>query len=190
MIGSSRRQWRSTAPSFLERAFKISLPMRLLIDHRLIFTTNRLVHTQVDLLTQQVYLFTQQVDLFTQQINLSSQTISFLVRPAAIQTDQFFVSYDDCGDDRFSPVMGGRVPPPCIVDLDSLLMLPWDGHMNVETGSRTGVWDWRSVLCDVARLSRMPVFPGTDCLNCFRNIGQTCVLDLNVRGTYPCVEPP
>ena len=62
--------------------------------------------------------------------------------------------------------------------------------MNVETGSRTGVWDWRSILCDVARLSRMPVFPDTDCLNCFRNIGQICMLDLNVRGTYPCVEQP
>ena len=62
--------------------------------------------------------------------------------------------------------------------------------MNVETGSHTGVWDWRSVLRNVARLSCMPVFPDTDCLNCFCNIGQICVLDLNARATYPCIEPP
>ena len=52
--------------------------------------------------------------------------MSFLVRPSAILTSQFFLSYDDCGDDRFSPVMGGCVPPTCYVDLDSLWMLPWD----------------------------------------------------------------
>ena len=82
------------------------------------------------------------------------------------------------------------MPPTCHVDLDSLWMLPWDDRRNVETGSRTDVWDWRSILCDVARLSHMPVFPDTDCLNCFRNVGKICLLDLNVRGTYPCVGPP
>ena len=54
-------------------------------------------------------------------------------------------------------------------------MLPWDDRRNVETGSRAGVWDWRSVLCDVAQLSRMLEFPDTDCLNCFLNVGKICM---------------
>ena len=87
-------------------------------------------------------------------------------------------------------VMGSRVPLTCHVNLDSLWMLPWDVRRNVETGSHAGLWDWRSILCDVARLSRMPEFPDTDCLNCFRNVGKICMLNLNVRGTYPSIGPP
>ena len=38
---------------------------------------------------------------------------------------------------------------------------------------------------------RLPeLFSDTDCLNCFRNVGKICMLDLNVRGTYPRVGPP
>ena len=48
--------------------------MRLLIDHRLIVTTNRLVHIQVDMFTQQVNLFTQ-VGLVHTTNQFSSQTI-------------------------------------------------------------------------------------------------------------------
>ena len=44
--------------------------------------------------------------------------MSFLVRSADVLTSHLFLSYDDCGDDQFSPVMGGCVPPTCIVDLD------------------------------------------------------------------------
>ena len=82
------------------------------------------------------------------------------------------------------------MPPTCHVDLDSLWMLPWNVHTKVETGPRAEVWDWRSVLCNVARLSRMPVFQDTDFLKGFCNVGKSCLLDLNVRGTYPCVGPP
>ena len=114
--------------------------------------------------------------------------MNFLVRPAAVLTRQFFLSYDDCGDDLFSPVMGGRVPLNCHVDLESLWMLPWDDRRNVETGSRAGVWDWMSILCNVAQLSRMLEFPDTDCLNCFLNVGKICMLDYNVRGMYPRVD--
>ena len=86
------------------------------------------------------------------------------------------MSNDDCCDDRFSPVMSGRVSLNCHVDLFSLWMVSWDDRRNVQTGSRTGVSDWRSILCDVAQLSRMPEFPDTDCLNCFRNVGNNCML--------------
>ena len=72
----------------------------------------------------------------------------------------------------------------CHVDLDSLWMVYWEDRRNVETGSRTGVYDWRSVPCCVALLSRLPEFPDTDCLNCFRDVGKNCVLDLNARRTY------
>ena len=52
------------------------------------------------------------------------------------------------------------------MDLDSPWMASWEVRRNVETGSCTGVSDWRSVLCCVALLSRLPEFPDTDCLNC------------------------
>ena len=44
------------------------------------------------------------------------------------------------------------------MDLDALWMVCWDDRRNVETGSRTGVSDWRSVLCGVALLSCLPEF--------------------------------
>ena len=76
------------------------------------------------------------------------------------------------------------------MDLDSLWMVYWEDCRNDETGSRAGVSDWRSVLCCVALLSRLPEFPDTDSLNCFRDVGKNCVLDVNARGTYNCVRPP
>ena len=39
-------------------------------------------------------------------------------------------------------------------------------------------------------LSRLPEFPDTDCLNCFRAVGKNCVLDLNSRKTYNRVRTP
>ena len=78
----------------------------------------------------------------------------------------------------------------CHVDLDSLWMVYREDCRNVEAGSRTRVSDWRSVLCCVALLSRLPEFPDTDCRNCFIDVGKNCVLDLNARGTYPRVGPP
>ena len=116
--------------------------------------------------------------------------MSFLVRPVAVLISQFFLLYDDCGDDRFSPGVSDRGSLDCHVDLDSLWMIYWEDRRNVETGSRTGLSDWRCVLCCVALLSRLPEFPDTDCLNCFSDVGKNCVLDLNARGTYIRVRPP
>ena len=112
--------------------------------------------------------------------------------PAGCHSDQsvVFVSYDDGGDDRLSPEICDCVSLNCHVDLDSLWMVSWGDHRNVETGSRTGVSHWRSILCCAALLSRMPEFPDTGCLNCFRDVGKNCVLDLSTRGTYPRVRPP
>ena len=76
--------------------------------------------------------------------------MSFFVRPVAVLISQFFLSYDDCGDDQFSPGVSDRVSLDCHVDLDSLWIVYGEDRRNVETGSRTGVYDWRSVLCCVA----------------------------------------
>ena len=35
----------------------------------------------------------------------------------------------------------------------------------------------------------MSELPGSDCLDRFRKVGRTYVLDLNIRETYPRVEP-
>ena len=50
--------------------------------------------------------------------------MSFLVRPAAVLISQFFVSYDECGDDGLSPEMSDGVSLNCHVDLDSHGYLP------------------------------------------------------------------
>ena len=47
-----------------------------------------------------------------------------------------------------------------------------------------------SILCCVARMSRLPEFLDTACLKYFRDIGKKCVLDLNAGGTYSRVMPP
>ena len=61
---------------------------------------------------------------------------------------------------------------------------------NAETGPQAEVWDWRSILRDIARSSRLPELPDSDCQDRLRGVGWTCVLDLNVRGAYSRVEPP
>ena len=66
-------------------------------------------------------------------------------------------------------------------------MVSWDDRRNVETWSRTGVSDWRSVLCCVALLSSMAEFPDTGCLNCFHDVGKNCVLDFNTRECIPAL---
>ena len=100
--------------------------------------------------------------------------MSFLVWPVTVLISQFFLQYDDCGDDRFSPGVSDRGSLDCHVDIDSLWMVHWEDRRNVETGSHTRVSDWKSVLCCVALLSRRPEFPDTDSLNCFRDVGKNC----------------
>ena len=68
-------------------------------------------------------------------------------------------------------------------------MLYWKDRRNIETGSHAEVWDWRSVLCNVARLSRMSELPDSGYLDRFRKVGGTYVLDLNIWEAYPHVEP-
>ena len=62
----------------------------------------------------------------------------------------------------------------CHVDLDSLWMVHWEDRRNVETGSHTGVSDWMSILCCVARMSRLLEFPDTACLKYFKDVGNKC----------------
>ena len=112
----------------------------------------------------------------------------FFGRPVAVLTSQFFLSYDVGGEDCFSPVVGGRVPLTCPVDLDSLYMLPGKYCRNEETGPHAEVWDWMSILCDVARSSQLPVLPDSDCQDRFRGVGRTYVLDLNFREAYSRVQ--
>ena len=91
-------------------------------------------------------------------------------------------AYDDCGDDRFSPGISGRVSPYCHVDLDSLWMVQWKDRRTVETGSRAGVSAWRSVLCGIARMSCLPVFPANHDLECFNYLGRNCIMDFSAGG--------
>ena len=50
--------------------------------------------------------------------------------------------YDDCGDDRFSPGISGRLSLNCHVDHDSLWMVHWEDRRTVDTWSRAGVSAW------------------------------------------------
>ena len=78
------------------------------------------------------------------------------------------------------------MPLLCPVDLDSLCLLLYNG----ETGPQAEVWDWRSVLYGIARSSRLPELPDSDCQDRFRGVGRTYVLDLSVRGTYSHAKSP
>ena len=98
--------------------------------------------------------------------------MSFLVRPVAV-----FLSYE-VGDDRFSPVVGSRVPFPCPVD--SLCMLLGCDIRKAKAGPLAEVWDWRSVLCGIAHSSQLPELPNSDGPDSFRDIGMTYVLNLSV----------
>ena len=97
--------------------------------------------------------------------------MSFLVRPAAVLISQFFLSYDDCGDDQFSPGICDRVSLNCHVDLDSLWMVHWEDRRTVETGSHTGLSVRRRVLCGIARMSCLPEFPVNNGLKGLNDLG-------------------
>ena len=87
--------------------------------------------------------------------------MSFLVWPAAVLISQFLLSYDECGDDGFSPEVRVSGSLVCQVDLDSLWMIHWDDRRTVETGSHTGVSVWRRVLrsgCSSLGTSEISVF--------------------------------
>ena len=43
-----------------------------------------------------------------------------------LRVGQFFLPYDECGDDGFSPVVHVRGSLVCHVDLDSLWMVHWE----------------------------------------------------------------
>ena len=105
--------------------------------------------------------------------------MSFLVRPAAVLISRVFLSDEKFGEDGFSPGLQTGESLVCHVDLDSLWMAPWDACRTLGTGSRPGIAICRDVLCGIARLSSMPVFPVTGCLRSFRGLGKTWVLDLN-----------
>ena len=82
------------------------------------------------------------------------------------------------------------MPLPCPVDLDSLCMLLGSDIKNAETGPQAEVWDWRSVLCGIARSSRLPELQNSGCPDRFCEIGMTYVLDLSVWGMHSSVESP
>ena len=87
-------------------------------------------------------------------------------------------------------MVGGRAPLLCPVDLDSLCMLLRHDFTNAETGPEAEVWDWRSVLCGIARSSRLLELPDSDCQDRLCGVGRTYVLDLSVRGTYSHAKSP
>ena len=118
------------------------------------------------------------------------RVMSFLVRPAAVLISHFFLSYDEFGEDESSPVVHVCGSLVCHVDLDFLWMVPWDDCRTFETRSHTGISILRSVMCSVARLSRMPVLLDTGCLKSFGELGRECVLDLNAGETYTPVWSP
>ena len=113
-----------------------------------------------------------------------------LVRPDTVLVNQDFVSTNNRGNDRFSPGVRNYVSLDWQVYLDSHWMVYEQGRRNGENGYRAGASHWRSILCCVALMSRLPEFPDTDCLNCFKVIGKNCVMDLSAWRPCPQVGPP
>ena len=92
-------------------------------------------------------------------------------------------AYDDYGDDRFSPGISGRMSLNCHVDLDSLWKVHWKDRRTVETRSRAGLFAWRGVLCGIARMSYLPVFPANHDLQCLNYLGRNCIMDFSAGET-------
>ena len=98
--------------------------------------------------------------------------MSFFIGLAAVLISQFVLSYDEFDENVSSLVGHVSGSLVCHVDLDSLWMVPWDNCRTCESGSHTGKSIWRSVMCSVARLSRMPVLPDTGGLKSFGKLGR------------------
>ena len=73
------------------------------------------------------------------------------------------------------------------IDLDSHGMVNWECQLNGEYRVLARASDWRSVLCCVALMLRRPEFPDKDCLKCFRDIVNNCIMDFSAWGTCPRV---
>ena len=74
------------------------------------------------------------------------------------------------------------------VDVDSLWLAPWDAGGTLGGSYRPGVTVWRAVLCSVVRLSRRPVLSATGYLWSFRDLGRTCVMDLDAGKSRALAE--
>ena len=102
-----------------------------------------------------------------------------MLSPAGYRSgNRDFVLTNNRGDDRFSPGVKNQVSLDWQVDLDSHWMAYVEGRWHGENGYRAGTSDWRSVLCCVACLSRLPEF-----LKFFDDLGKNCVMDFSARGT-------
>ena len=95
-----------------------------------------------------------------------------------------------CGDDRFSPGVSKYVSLDWQIDLDSHGMVHWECQFNGEAMVLAGASDWRSVLRCVAHMSCLPEFPDKDCLKCFDDLGNNCIMDFSTWGTCPRVRAP
>ena len=102
---------------------------------------------------------------------------------------QFFLSYEDSDEDWLSPMIGGRVPLPSLMDLDYLYMSPQKTDHSRKLGPHTAMWDWRSILKNVASSTKLPELLDLDCQDRFRNLGRRYVLDLCVLETDSDIQP-
>ena len=137
----------------------------------------------------QLWFQTELEDVLPVMLDEHSLMCDF-VWPDVVPANQDFVATMVCGDDRLSPGVRNDVSMDWRIDLDSHGMVNWEYQLNGEDRAFAGASDWKSVLRCVACLSRLPEFPDRDCLKCFDDIGNNCIMDFNAWGTCPQVRTP
>ena len=107
----------------------------------------------------------------------------------AVLTSPFFLSDEDCEEEQLSRMTGGHTPLRNRMDLDSLYISPQrTGHFRT-FGPAVGRWDWRRILKNVARLSKLPDLLEFAGRNVIRNLGRKYVLDLCVLPEHSSIQP-
>ena len=109
--------------------------------------------------------------------------------PVAVLTSQFFLSDENGEVDMPSRRNGGSAPLRQEVDFDSLHICPQKmGHAET-AGPAVDRWDWRRILGNVVRFSRLPDIPKLADRNGFRNLDRKYGLNLCVITVQSSIQP-
>ena len=111
------------------------------------------------------------------------------IRPVAVLTSQFFLSDENGEVDKRSRRNGGQASLRQEVDFDSLYICPQKTGHALTAGLAVDRYDWRCILGNVVRFSRLPDIPKLADRKGFCNLDRKYGLTLCVITVQSSIQP-
>ena len=110
------------------------------------------------------------------------------IRPLAVLTSQFFLSDENGEVDMPSRRNGSHTSLRQEVDFDSLYICPQQTGHALTAGPAVDRWDWRCILGNVVRFSRLLDIPKLTDRKGFRNLNRKCGLTVCVMQAQSSIQ--